>query len=164
MIAENFSFESIYHEYYRKMVIFVSTFHRVPRSDREDLAHDILVHAYLKLSRYDPQRSFSVWLYALARNYTIDYIRTCKDEHVSFDETLCVSGTDVETGTGDISERVLEEMRKMTEKDQQIALFVLFENKSCAETGRILSIPGATVRWRLMEIRKRLRWVLKEVQ
>ena len=45
----------------------------------------------------------------------------------------------------------------MAARDREIALLVFFESLSAAETGRILGMPAATVRWRLAVIRRRLR-------
>jgi RNA polymerase sigma-70 factor (ECF subfamily) len=41
----------------------------------EDLAQDVLIKAFRHLSRYDPQRKFSSWLFKIAHNATIDHLR-----------------------------------------------------------------------------------------
>jgi RNA polymerase sigma-70 factor (ECF subfamily) len=41
----------------------------------EDLAQEVFVKAFRRLSTYDPQRKFSSWLFKIAHNTTIDHLR-----------------------------------------------------------------------------------------
>lgn len=72
------TFENLYLEYFSRMVVYVSTFRNIPSHEREYLAHDVLVHAFMKLDRFDETRSLKAWIYTLARNYIIDYARSKK--------------------------------------------------------------------------------------
>jgi RNA polymerase sigma-70 factor (ECF subfamily) len=41
----------------------------------EDLAQEVFVKAYRRLDTYDPERKLSSWLFKIAHNTTIDYLR-----------------------------------------------------------------------------------------
>ncbi|MFA7252652.1 MAG: sigma-70 family RNA polymerase sigma factor [Candidatus Paceibacterota bacterium] len=45
----------------------------------EDLTQDIFVKVWKKLKSYNPKYSFNTWLFTIARNTTIDYLRKRKD-------------------------------------------------------------------------------------
>lgn len=42
----------------------------------EDLLQEIFIKVIERKGMYDPDRKFTTWLYSLARNYCIDYLRT----------------------------------------------------------------------------------------
>jgi len=86
------SFETLYSDYIKRMITFVSAFWGLREDEIEDLAHDILVHAWFKKNRYDGSRPLNTWIYALARNYIIDYMRSRKPVLVSLDERTIGTG------------------------------------------------------------------------
>jgi RNA polymerase sigma-70 factor (ECF subfamily) len=153
-------FQTLQNRYFRSLHVYASMLGVRSETDREDLAHDALVRAYLSLDRYDRTKPLTPWIYAIARNAIIDTLRARKGEPVPMD-TLeeYPAGGDVEESVlaNDRISRVRSEIMRMGERDREIAMLVFFESLTAAETGRILGIPGATVRWRVAEIRKRLR-------
>ena len=54
----------------------------------EDLVQDAFVKAYRALDRYSPEYAFSTWLYRIATNHTIDYIRKRRLKTVSIDKPI----------------------------------------------------------------------------
>lgn len=44
-------------------------------AEAEDVAQDVFVRAYRHLAEFDPRRSFSTWLFALAHNAAVDRLR-----------------------------------------------------------------------------------------
>jgi len=51
----------------------------------EDLAQEVFVKAFRRLSTYDPQWKFSSWLFKIAHNTTIDHLRRAAPETVSLE-------------------------------------------------------------------------------
>ena len=49
----------------------------------EDLVQDIFLKAFKSLKNYKNDHAFSTWLYRIARNHTIDYLRKKKIETLS---------------------------------------------------------------------------------
>ena len=56
--------------------------------DVEDLVQDAFVKAFGALERYSPEYAFSTWLYRIATNHTIDYIRRRRLRTVSIDAPI----------------------------------------------------------------------------
>lgn len=153
------TFEYLQREYYRKMVAYVSTFPRVNGAEREEVAHDALVHAYFARDRYDPARPLNAWVYAVARNYVLDLLRARGPDTVPYDDAFAPAPDNPRSGSGDVADLVLEarrEIARMDDRDRRIAMLVFFEGMSCADAARALEIPPGTVRWRVHAIRQRL--------
>jgi len=177
------TFETLYSDYIKRMTAFVSTFRTLGGTEIEDLAHDIIVHAWFKKDRYDGTRPLNAWIYALARNYVIDYLRSRKIVSVPLDERMheadklfesCEIGgetgfvstvsTGIESTDNTLIELIKKEIGAMDARDRQIAMLIFFERMSGAEASRIMNIPGATVRWRLAAIRKKLQKICREAR
>jgi len=160
MSVELPDFPTFQKTYYRRLYVYASVLGVRSEADREDLAHDALVRAYLSFGTYDRSRPLTPWVYAIARNSIIDFLRAGKGVPVPAGEVgEQVSGDDpaATAETRDRVSRARREIGRMPERDREIAMLVFFESLSAAETGRLLGMPSATVRWRLAEIRRRLR-------
>lgn len=168
-------FEKLYRLFYRRMVAYVSGFKGVDEHERSDLAHDILVHAWMKRERYKPaedsgileERKRSAWVYALAHNFVVDHVRRngFRLQSISNQEDTADERTrtpEDESAASDLMRLIKGEMAKMNDRDREIAQLVFYEHMSAAETGRIMIIPAATVRWRLAEMRKKLKPIIEE--
>jgi RNA polymerase sigma-70 factor (ECF subfamily) len=153
------TFEHLHREYYRKMVAYASTFPRVSGAEREEVAHDALVHAYFARGTYDSSRPLNAWIYAVARNYIIDLLRARGPDTVPYEDAF-ESESDVQNeesrDEAELVSVVRREIGKLDERDQRIAMIVFFEGMSGADASRALGIPAGTVRWRVHAIRRLL--------
>ncbi len=160
MSAELPDFPTFQKTYYRRLYVYASVLGVRSEADREDLAHDALVRAYLSFGTFDRSRSLTPWVYAIARNSIIDFLRAGKGFPVpagDLGERASSEDPAADAETRDRVSRARREIGRMPERDREIAMLVFFESLSAAETGRLLGMPSATVRWRLAEIRRRLR-------
>lgn len=57
-------------------------------SDAEDLAIETFSKAFLKLDQYTPQYAFSTWLFRIATNHSIDFLRKKRLKTTSIDEPI----------------------------------------------------------------------------
>ncbi len=48
--------------------------------DVEDLVQEVFIKVYLNLHRYNPEYTFGQWVYTIARNAFIDYVRKRRDD------------------------------------------------------------------------------------
>lgn len=60
--------------------------------DSNDLLQETFVKIYLNLQRYSDQYTFGQWIYTIARNTFIDYVRRKRDDTVSIDSLREASG------------------------------------------------------------------------
>jgi RNA polymerase sigma-70 factor (ECF subfamily) len=143
----------------------LSYVYRVVRNyhDAEDITFDTFIKCFRSLASFDRSRSFSTWLFTIAHNQTIDFLRKSKQEYEYFDERHAVRDDFVEK----------YEMKKKIEKiDRALAqlppldreLVVLFhrEEYSYQDISEILKIPVTTIKTRLHRARKRLSELVQE--
>ena len=136
----------------------------------KDLTIESLGKAFKKLHLYTPSYAFSTWLYSVARNHCIDYLRKNKLPTISIDKMMI--DEDGKRNTFDlISKDLNPEM--MMEKKQRIAILrqivdqlkpkyrVLvklryFKELSYEEIAETLDVPLGTVKAQLHRSREQL--------
>ena len=68
------AFETYYRQIRPGLLRFVGTRVRDPHTS-QDLVQEIYTKAFRARERYDQNRSFSAWIYAIARNACVDHLR-----------------------------------------------------------------------------------------
>jgi RNA polymerase sigma-70 factor (ECF subfamily) len=63
------------------------------RADAEDLVQDVFIKMFRALHTYSRKSSFRAWLYRIARNRVIDFIRRKKPSAIDIDEVV-IAGED----------------------------------------------------------------------
>lgn len=56
------------------------------RDEAEELAQEIFVKTYERLSSFNKQSKFSSWLYSIAYNHCRDYAKNIRRRHISFSQ------------------------------------------------------------------------------
>ncbi len=129
----------------------------------EDLAQEVFFTAYSKLTSFDPARSkFSTWLFTIARNKSINFLRRKR----IFSTNKLPEQTD-SRGPGDELARkeFFEELDRVLEKlpGKQKRAFVLAELEKLAyeDIAQIEGVPIGTIRSRINRAKKKLAAKLK---
>jgi RNA polymerase sigma-70 factor, ECF subfamily len=138
----------------------------------EDLFQQTWLRVMERIRSYDPQRNFESWLFALARNLAIDYLRRYRPE--SLDEPLPSGDSRVELiagpGLGALDQLLARE-RAGWLADAVVELPLVFrevltlrfeEEMKLEEIAAVLSLPLGTVKTRLHRAMKHLRGALEE--
>lgn len=118
------------------------------RTIAEDLASEVFLEALRGIRRYRYRGvPFSAWLYRIAHNLTVDYLRrNARQPAASLDETdehLGLPSND-ETGQANLRQDLLAALRKLTADQQQVILLRFFHDLSHEETAAIMGRhPGA---------------------
>ena len=151
--------------------------YRMVRNEQDalDLTQEAFLKAYRSLSQYRGESGFSVWLYRLASNICIDFLRKKKKQNIV---SLVYDGEDGETAEMDIAdesqspERVLEKsearravaagLEKLSEEHRKIILLRDVDGYSYEEIAAVLSIEMGTVKSRLARARSALRSELEK--
>ena len=138
--------------------------------DAEEITFDTFVRCFKSLKSYDPKRPFSTWLYTIAHNLTIDFLRKNKKHYQNIDERQ-IENMEIadEKATGPGTD--FEIQQKLGKVDQALAhlapidreIVVLFhkEEKSYEEISEILNIPISTIKTRLHRARLKLKELVK---
>lgn len=141
----------------------------------EDLVQETFVKAFDNLNTYSTNYAFSTWLYRIATNHTIDYLRKKKLKTLSIDEP-------VKTKDGEMQMQLPDEtastdrdiIRKQRQKMVQRAIEDLptkyrkviqmrhMEEKSYQEIADVLDKPLGTVKAHIFRAREMLYKALKD--
>ena len=164
------SFEELVRRYQRPIAAYV---YRMV-GDYEaalDLTQDVFIKVYNSLARYSSEYKFSTWIYKIAHNASIDYLR-----RTSTREQALVAESDGETYERPIqSERLTpEEENEQRERREEIEVIVSSlpptykelivlrhsHDMSYDEIAEVTGLPLGTVKNRLFRAREMMRDVL----
>lgn len=143
--------------------------------DAEDLTIEAFTKAFRNLSQYSPNFAFSTWLFKIATNNCIDYLRKKKTDLVSIDGPPA-EGSDQDTSIPiasdslDPEEELIREqkfilMRDVIEKLKPRYKILIelryFKEYSYEEISEELEIPIGTVKAQLFRARELLYLIIK---
>ena len=129
--------------------------------DTNDLVQEIFVKAYLNLSSYDPRYAFGQWIYTIAKNTFIDYVRKRRDD-LSIDNTrgeyirqpVSLTPNPEESIINVQRRRQLEEnLEKMPAKYRRLIELRFFKDLSYEEIAEQLTLPLGTVKTQIHRAR-----------
>jgi len=140
----------------------------------EDLVQDIFLKAFKSLKNYKNDYAFSTWLYRIATNHTIDYLRKKKLETLSIhaddsDDTHATiqladedSFTDEPMIRRERKNKVHEAIGQLPEKYREVILKRHIEEKSYQEIAEDMDIPLGTVKAHIFRARELLYKYMKD--
>lgn len=128
--------------------------------DAHDACQESLVKVLRNLDRYDPDRSFSTWVFGIARNTCIDEHRRRKRR--AWDEPGDVADDAAPTPLQRVAQHqranLLEEaLASLPPMYREILVLYHFEHRKYTEIAEILELPLGTVMNRIFRARKKLR-------
>jgi RNA polymerase sigma factor (sigma-70 family) len=130
------------------------------RADQVDLAQEISLQLWKAYPRYAPDRPFSTWMYRIALNVGISFLRSATRPHR---QTLSLEATELdvadETATPENDERVAELQRVIAGLEPlNRALLVLYlDDRSYREIASILGITETNVATKISRLKERVR-------
>ena len=161
------AFDSIMTEYQAPLIRFIARYVG-SASVAEDLAEDVFVEILLHRERYNFKVKLKTYLFTIARNTAIDYIRKNKrTAPYELDEDL-LSSTELLASPEDHvlareqKERILELIRSV-KNDQGTALYLtLIEGLSNVETARIMKKSKKQIENLLFQGKRKLRAMIEK--
>jgi RNA polymerase sigma-70 factor (ECF subfamily) len=140
----------------------------------EDLVQDIFMKAFKNLKNYKNDYAFSTWLYRIATNHTIDYLRKKKLDTFSIntdssdEDQAPIQLEDEDTHTDEPmirrqrKNKVHEAIDQLPEKYRLIILKRHIEEKSYQEISEEMDIPLGTVKAHIFRARELLYKYMKD--
>lgn len=141
----------------------------------EDLVQEAFVKAFDNLSSYSTNYAFSTWLYRIATNNTIDYLRKKKLQTLSIDEPVKTKDGDMQMQLPDetieTDRQIIRKQRKrivqqaINELPKKYRLVIEkrhMEEKSYQEIAEALDLPLGTVKAHIFRARELLYKALKD--
>lgn len=174
--GEHEAFEKLVDMYKNKVYTICLRMVRIPQ-EAEDLAQETFIRAYNNIERYEVNRKFSTWLFRIATNLSIDYLRKKKpgaslDAEIPGTEGLTMysqleskdDGPQAQTVKNELSEWVRAQIQQLPEKYRTAITLKYIEDLSLKEISDILDIPTATVKTRIHRGREALRKRMGEIK
>jgi RNA polymerase sigma factor (sigma-70 family) len=147
------------------------------REDTADLLQDIFAKAYRSLDRFLGKSSFYTWIYAIAVNMTLNYLKK-RNRHVkvSLDDMDSAVENDpefIKATTGntnplrdvnlhELQKKLNEAMMKLSEDHRAVVTMYDIQGLQHAEISKILGVSEGTVRSRLFYAHRQLQNFLEE--
>ena len=141
----------------------------------DDLVQECFIKAFSALNSYSTDYAFSTWLYKIATNHTIDFLRKKKLSTMSIDRPIQTKDGEVEYELPDVSYRpdrhIVEDERRvliqeaigqLPEKYNRVIVMRHQQEKSYEEIARELDLPLGTVKAHIFRARALLYKYLRD--
>ncbi len=165
-------------ERYRESIYFMLLKMVNNKDDAEDLTIEAFGKAFKRLKQYTPQFAFSTWLFKIASNNAIDFIRKKRIKAMSLDSGFRnEDGDDMEISVTDDKPDPIEALQKKerVEKMREVVTRLkpryrtlielrYFEEYSYDEIAEELDLPLGTVKAQLFRARDFLHQILKNTR
>ncbi len=145
------------------------------RDDADDLTIEAFGKAFKNINQYTPDYAFSTWLFKIATNNCIDFIRKKRKQTLSIDKTIETDeggelSIDIRSELPDPSEdlmkkekvvRMREVVEKLKPRYRKLVELRYFEELSYEEISDQLNLPLGTVKAQLFRAREFLYQIMK---
>jgi len=139
---------------YKVIYRFVKNHHQT-----DDLAQETFIRAFKAIDRFDLRYPFSPWIYRIAINLTINYVKKRKLKMVDTEVDLKTSGKNpVNTLEKDETrKKVHQAIASLPLKLRQVLVLRVYEDWSYNRIAEVLELPIGTVMSRLSRAREALK-------
>jgi RNA polymerase sigma-70 factor (ECF subfamily) len=125
--------------------------------DRADLVQDMVAQLWRAWPRYDSSRTFSTWMYRIALNVAISFVRKAvrhRQVAVPLDESL--HDTPAAPDTHAMHDRLQAFMERQPPLDRALLLLYL-EDRSQREIAEVLGITQTNVSTKINRLKQKIR-------
>lgn len=172
--GDNAAYKRLMKKYHDAIYNFI---YRMVREKQqvEDLTQEAFIKAFSSLASFNEEYAFSTWLYKIATNNSIDYIRKRKLQTFSIDKKIESTDSEYgfelpddsyETDKEMISDQravmLNEAIKKLPEKYRRVIHLRHVEERSYEEIAQILKLPIGTVKAHIFRAREMLYKRLKD--
>ncbi len=160
------AYEQLYHRYKNRILTFI---HRYvgDREWAEDLTHETFLKLYKNPRAFDPRNRFVTWLFTVARNLSIDFLRRRKSVspltvNDGDDDSFSLELPDSDTTSPvdralirELEENIQDVLMSLSDKLREVFILCAIQGLSYEEVAQIVGCPAKTVSSRLSRARKR---------
>ncbi len=134
--------------------------------DADDLLQETFVKVFLNLDKYDATFTFGQWIYTIARNTFVDYVRKRRDD-IPINTTAGAGGVTVNPPSyeaspeerfinGQRGAQLAERMEKLSPRYRRLVELRFFKEYSYEEIAAELGLPLGTVKTQIHRAREQL--------
>ncbi|PJA86681.1 MAG: RNA polymerase sigma factor SigW, partial [Candidatus Moranbacteria bacterium CG_4_9_14_3_um_filter_42_9] len=141
------------------------------KEEAEDILQNVFVKAYRNIKTFDIERKFSSWIYRIAHNEAINFLKKKNKRIFVSWEDIVTSKDKLETKSEERSPidiwireesrlQIQEALGHLPEKYQKVLLLRYFSEKSYEEIGHLIGSPVNTVGTIINRAKKKLMVVI----
>jgi RNA polymerase sigma factor (sigma-70 family) len=150
----------IYRENYKNVYYLVLSYVK-ERENALDLTQDIFLKAFVRINSFKGESAVSTWLYAIAKNHCLEFIRKNRKIFIDLDEFSNQSAEEEfdleEELTRESKSEWIEKSLDAIDDPDRIILFLKYRMKlSVSEIQEQLNLSESAVKMRLQRARKRI--------
>ncbi|MEO8712305.1 MAG: RNA polymerase sigma factor [Parafilimonas sp.] len=139
------------------------------REEAEEVCQDAFIKVYKSLGRFKGESKFSTWLYKVAYNTCLDYMKkNNKDQHVvaiddyTDDQVASLNNTLDSLEEKERKQMIQDCLLSLPGEDSFLLTLYYFEEQSVKEISKIIGITANHVKIKLYRSRKKLTAILRE--
>ena len=172
-------FEILMRRYERELYTFLRRF-LGNAQHAEDVFQGTFLSVHLRIDQFEPGKRFRPWLYAIASNKAIDFLRRnkrhqmasldCTVQHADSDEAMVSRlssqglSPDELAIRSETSAKVREAVGQLSESTQQLIQLAFYQGLKYADIAEILNIPVGTVKSRVFTAMRKLNEIWLRMQ
>ena len=173
--GESAAFDILVQRY--KERLYSTVYHMTSNhEDANDLVQDSLIKAYKSIGSFKGHSSFYTWVYRIAVNRTINFLKRRRNRyHYSLDDVESSIETDPdfvelmshvtprrEVGLNELQEKLNEALQKLSEDHRAVVTMHDVQGMTHADIARVMKCSEGTVRSRLYYARQHLQSLLSD--
>jgi len=166
-VKDNLNFNPLIDRYAQKIRRYIA--HIIGNwQESEDLTQDVFFLAYKNIAGFDPKMKFSAWLYRIAHNQSVNFIRKhYRTKHVEFNDAI-ENELIEHVNFGEIIDQKIDAkkiqlaIKQLKGRDEEMIYLYYFEEKKYEEIADILEMPVNSVGPTLNRIKNKLKTILSK--
>ncbi len=166
-LEDNRHYRYLVERYENKLLRYIMRIAKINSEDAKDILQEVFIKTYTNLNDFDTSLKFSSWIYRIAHNEAINFLRRNKNKPPVFNLEIDNISTEVVRADLKISEQIeqkyfLETLQKtinnIDNRDYRNVLILRYiEDRGYQEISDILKKPMGTVATLLNRAKKQLR-------
>jgi RNA polymerase sigma-70 factor (ECF subfamily) len=163
--GDMWALETLFRRYEAPLVRYLQ---RLVRDEdvADDLFQEAFLRAYVNLGGFHPDRSFRAWLYRIATNAGLDWLRRRRRALPPASTDDAGPAVEALVAERDLARRAEEAVAELADDHRMVFLLRHFEGLSYAEIAQVVGSPEGTVRSRMhyavRALREKLRYLIEE--
>ena len=134
--------------------------------DSRDILQEVFINVYKKIDSFREESSLKTWLFRIASNKTIDFLRKEKRfKAEELPETLKEKSNPLQHTEQSLKKEIVHQaLLKLKEEEREIVVMKELDGFTFREIAEIKGIPENTVKTRLYSSLKKLKKIILEIQ
>jgi len=173
------AFDRLLDKYEKRVINYIYRF-TGSRADAEDLAQETFLKVYNAAFSYIPSAKFAAWLYRIASNVSLDYLRKNKyakktgslnERLENMDKSLEKQFPDEKQRGADLSmvdserqEKINLALQNLPENQRAAIIMKIYEDRPYSEIAAIIGVSVSSVESLLFRARQALKTRLKDIR